>query len=331
MDDRQPGNESGSAVHVPVMLERSVDLLGPALHSHSVVVDCTLGLGGHAEALLQAFPDVRLMGVDRDSAALQLASERLAPFGSRFRAGLGVFDQANALLDEAGWGQPSGYLFDLGVSSLQLDSDARGFAYSRETPLDMRMDSKSPMSAADVLSDYSRGELARVFSQYGEERYSRRIAAAIVARREREPLRTSHELTELVVQALPPGPSRSGHPAKRIFQALRIEVNDELGALRRALTDAVHRLVVGGRIVTLAYHSLEDRIAKRTFASGTVPSAPHDLPVVPEGFGPFLKIVSAGAEQASPAEAEANPRARSVRLRAVEKTAKVPANWLGAA
>ena len=331
MDDRKMGNAPSSAEHVPVMLERSVELLAPAVKPDSVLVDCTLGLGGHAEALLRAFPGVRLLGIDRDSTALQLATARLEPYGSRFRTGLGVFDQADAFLDSLGWGQPSGYLFDLGVSSLQLDSDARGFAYSRETPLDMRMDSDSPMSAADVLNDYTRGELAQVFSQYGEERHARRIAAAVVARREQKPLRTSHELTEVVVQALPPGPSRTGHPAKRVFQALRIEVNDELGALRRALTGAVRRLAVGGRIVTLAYHSLEDRIVKRTFLSGTVPSAPADLPVIPDGFGPFLEVVSTGAEKASDAESAANPRARSVRLRAVSKTAQVPEHWRGAA
>ncbi len=328
--DRPDPGEAADA-HTPVMLARTVGLLESVAAAGAVIVDCTLGLGGHSEALLRQLPEVRVLGIDRDPQALAMAAHRLAPYGGRFTAVRGTFDGADGFLDAAGIAAPAAYLFDLGVSSLQLDSDARGFAYARDTPLDMRMDPSSPMSAADVVNGYSAEELARVFSQYGEERHARRIAAAVVRRRRLAPIRTSGGLTEIVAQALPPGPRRSGHPAKRVFQALRIEVNDELGSLRGALAGAIRRVGVGGRIVVLSYHSLEDRIVKRMFASGTRVTAPRGLPVVPVEHQPFLTALTRGAETADADEAAANPRSRSVRLRAVAKSAPVPNHWREAA
>ena len=323
--------DAARSAHVPVMLARTADLLKPVAGPGSVLVDCTLGMGGHTEALLAANPDAQVVGIDRDQQALDLATARLTVFGDRFHGFRGGFDESDRILDAAGVAAPAAYLFDLGVSSLQLDSDERGFAYARETPLDMRMDGSNPLSAADVLNSYSGEELARVFYQYGEERHARRISAAVVAMREQQPLRTSHDLTQAVEKALPAGPRRSGHPAKRVFQALRIEVNDELGALRRGLTAAIRRVAVGGRIVVMSYHSLEDRIVKRAFASGAESSAPADLPVVPDEYLPFLTLLGRGAEQASEAEIAENPRAKPVRLRAVSKIASVPDHWQGAA
>ncbi len=333
MNDHSASDPAATArsAHVPVMLARTVSLITPVAGPGSVLVDGTLGMGGHTEALLAANPQTQVVGIDRDQQALDLASARLAAFGDRFHGFRGGFDDSDQILDAAGVAAPTAYLLDLGVSSLQLDSDERGFAYARETPLDMRMDSSNPLSAADVLNSYSREELSRVFYQYGEERHARRIAAAVVTRREQRPLRTSRDLTEVVESALPPGPRRSGHPAKRVFQALRIEVNDELGSLRRGLAAAIRRVAVGGRIVVMSYHSLEDRIVKRTFAGGAESSAPADLPVVPDEYAPFLTLLSRGAEQASEAEIAENPRAKPVRLRAVAKIAPVPSHWQGAA
>jgi 16S rRNA (cytosine1402-N4)-methyltransferase len=320
----------GGLTHIPVMLQRTIELIAPVAGPGAVVVDCTLGLGGHAEALLERFPDIRVVGIDTDPEALALASARLSRFAARFLPARAVFDTADEVLRAAGIGAPAAYLFDLGVSSLQLDSDQRGFAYSRDTPLDMRMDPGGPLTAAEVVNRYSAEELAAVIFRYGEERHSRRIAAAVVRRRRQSPLATTGELAAIVAGAVPAGPHRSGHPAKRVFQALRIEVNDELGALRRALPAAVRRLAVGGRAVVLSYHSLEDRIVKQTFAGGTTPSAPPGLPVVLPEHRPFLAPLTRGAEKADAREQAANPRSRPVRLRAVAKTAEPPDTWRGA-
>jgi 16S rRNA (cytosine1402-N4)-methyltransferase len=232
----------------------------------------------------------------------------------------GVYDTLPEVLAAAGIERVDGVLFDLGVSSMQLDADDRGFAYSRDTELDMRMDTSAGRTAAEVLNTYPVAELVRVLSEYGEERFARRIAAAIDRERSVTPLTSSARLAELVRDAVPAATRRTGgHPAKRTFQALRIEVNDELGALERALPAAVTALRVGGRLVVLAYHSLEDRIVKRTFAAGAASAAPPDLPVVPEGALPQLRLLTRGAEQADETEIAANPRAASVRLRAVER------------
>jgi 16S rRNA (cytosine1402-N4)-methyltransferase len=306
------------SVHVPVLLERVLELLGPALqHSPAVVIDATLGLGGHAEALLNRFPEVRLIGLDRDPEALARSGERLSPYGERVRLVHAVYDQIPEVLDAQGLTAVQGILFDLGVSSMQLDLAERGFAYSQDAPLDMRMDPTQGQTAADVVNGYSGKELARVLRVYGEERFASRIADAIVRERAKAPFTSSAALVEIVRNAIPAATRRTGgNPAKRTFQALRIEVNAELAVLERAVPAALDALAVGGRIVVLAYQSLEDRIVKRALAAATASTVPHDLPFLPEGSDPALRLLVRGSEEASPAEVEANPRAASVRLRA---------------
>jgi 16S rRNA (cytosine1402-N4)-methyltransferase len=303
------------------MLRRVLELLGPALGAPgAVVVDATLGLGGHAEALLAAHPDLRLIGVDRDPRALAHSARRLAGFGSRVRLVHAVYDALPDALRDSDIEQVDGALFDLGVSSLQLDDDERGFAYSRDTALDMRMDPTAPRTAADVVNDYPVDALARVLRDYGEERFARRIAESIARARRDRRLTSTAELAELVRAAVPAATRRTGgHPAKRTFQALRIEVNDELAVLDRALPAAVAALRVGGRIAVLSYHSLEDRLVKRVLASGATSSAPPDLPVVPEAAAPTLRLLTRGAEKPDDGEVAANPRAASARLRAAER------------
>jgi 16S rRNA (cytosine1402-N4)-methyltransferase len=308
-------------VHVPVMLDRVLELLEPvASRPSAVVVDATLGLGGHAAALLARHPDLRLVGIDRDPAALARSSARLSAHSDRVTIVHGVYDSLPEVLASAGLERVDGVLFDLGVSSMQLDADERGFSYSRDTSLDMRMDPTAGATAADVVNSYSVGELTRVLRDYGEERFARRIAQAIERERSATPLTSSVRLAELVRDAVPAATRRTGgHPAKRTFQALRIEVNDELGALERALPAAITALRLGGRLVVLAYQSLEDRIVKRTFAAATTTTAPPDLPIVPDEAQPRLRLLTRGAEQASAREIEDNPRAASVRLRAIER------------
>jgi 16S rRNA (cytosine1402-N4)-methyltransferase len=315
-----PAPHVGNA-HVPVMLERVLELLEPSVSAAgAVVVDATLGLGGHAAALLARHPDLRLIGIDRDPAALERSRVRLAAHSDRITLVHGVYDSIPAVLADAGVDQVDGVLFDLGVSSMQLDADERGFAYSRDTGLDMRMDPSTGKTAEDVVNGYSVQELTRVLKEYGEERFARRIAQAIVRERAVAPLTSSQRLADLVREAVPAATRRTGgHPAKRAFQALRIEVNDELGALERALPAAITALRLGGRLVVLAYQSLEDRIVKRALAAVTTSNAPADLPVVPESAQPRLRLVVRGSEAATAAEVEANPRAASVRLRAVER------------
>jgi 16S rRNA (cytosine1402-N4)-methyltransferase len=307
--------------HVPVMLDRVLALLEPvASGASAVVVDATLGLGGHAAALLARHPDLRLVGIDRDPVALQRSEARLAAHRERITLVHGVYDSIPQILAAAGVERVDGVLFDLGVSSMQLDADDRGFAYSRETSLDMRMDPTSGRTAADVVNTYSVEDLSRVLREYGEERFARRIAQAIERARSVAPVTSSQQLAELVREAVPAATRRTGgHPAKRTFQALRIEVNDELGALERALPAAITALRLGGRLVVLAYQSLEDRIVKRTFVAATTSTAPPDLPVVPEATQPQLRLLTRGAERATETEIETNPRAASVRLRAVER------------
>ena len=308
-------------IHVPVLLGRCLELLAPALARPGAVhVDATLGLGGHAEAVLSAHPQLTLVGLDRDPQALRLAGERLARFAGRTHLVHAVFDELPGVLDRLGLARVHGLLFDLGVSSLQLDEPARGFAYAQDAPLDMRMDPTRGATAEDVVNTYPAAELARVLRVYGEERFAARIAAAIVRERERQRLTSSARLAELVREAIPaPARRTGGNPAKRTFQALRIEVNGELAALERALPAALDALAPGGRVVVLAYHSLEDRLVKRALAVRARSSAPVDLPVEPAGTGPTFRLLTRGAEQAGEAEVAANPRAASVRLRAAER------------
>ena len=267
--------------HVPVLRDRIVDLLEPALaEPGSVCVDGTLGMGGHAEAILDRCPAARVIGLDRDEEALQLAGERLARFGDRFVGVHAVYDDIARVLDEHADGTASGILFDLGVSSLQLDEADRGFAYRHDAPLDMRMDQSQGITAADVLNTYGHGDLARILKTYGEERFAGRIASAIVREREKEPFTTSARLVEVLRAAVPAASQRSGgHPAKRTFQALRIEVNAELDVWERAVAAAIEVLAPGGRIAVLSYHSLEDRITKQAFAEGARSRTPHGMPV----------------------------------------------------
>ncbi|MFF0271081.1 16S rRNA (cytosine(1402)-N(4))-methyltransferase RsmH [Kribbella sp. NPDC004536] len=304
--------------HVPVMLERVVALLAPALaHPGAVLVDATLGLGGHSEAFLQRFPEVRLIGFDRDPNALRLAGERLAPYEERLTLVHAVYDELPRALADLGVPAIDGILFDLGVSSMQLDEAGRGFAYAQDAPLDMRMDPTRGTTAADIVNTYSAAELARILFQYGEEKFARRIADRIVRERAAEPFTNSARLSELVRDAIPQAGKRTGgHPAKRTFQALRIEVNGELDVLRRALPAALDALALNGRIVVMSYHSLEDRITKQTFAPGTRSDVPDDLPVIPAGHEPYLKLLTRGAERPTEEEVAVNPRAASARVRA---------------
>jgi 16S rRNA (cytosine1402-N4)-methyltransferase len=312
---------SASARHVPVLLERCVALLEPALRSPgSVVVDGTLGMGGHSEALLARCPQARLVGIDRDPQAIELAGRRLAPFGDRVSLVHAVYDRLPQVLADLGIDRVQGVLLDLGVSSLQLDEAERGFAYAQDAPLDMRMDPTTGPTAADVLNTYPAGELVRILREYGEERFAQRIVAAVVREREQAPFDRSARLVELVRAAVPAATRRTGgNPAKRTFQALRIEVNGELAALERALPAAVAALAVGGRIVVESYHSLEDRLVKRVLAAGAASTAPPGLPVELPEHAPYLRLLTRGAEKADDAEVAANPRAASVRLRAAER------------
>ena len=302
-------------IHTPVLLERCIELLAPALaHDGAVLVDATLGMGGHSEAFLERFPHIRLIGLDRDTDALRIAGERLAPFGDRVTLVHSVYDEIGLHAQGA-----SAILFDLGVSSLQLDEADRGFAYSKDAPLDMRMDQTKGVTAAEVIATYSEGNLRRIFERYGEEKLAGRYARSIIAAREKQPITRSGELVEILQAATPAAAQRAGHPAKRVFQALRIEVNAELNVLADAIPSAMDALAVGGRIVVMSYQSLEDRLVKQTFAAGAASTAPRGLPVELPEHAPRFKIITKGAELADDDERARNPRAIPVRLRAAEK------------
>jgi 16S rRNA (cytosine1402-N4)-methyltransferase len=318
---RPTGGDELRARHVPVLLERCVALLAPALaEPGAVVVDGTLGLGGHSEALLAACPDAVLVGIDRDRQALALAGQRLEPFGDRVRLVHAGYDELPRVLADLGVTTVRGVLLDLGVSSLQLDEPERGFAYAVDAPLDMRMDPTTGRTAAEVVNDYPVQELTRVLREYGEERFARRIAEAVVRERGAAPFTTSARLVDLVRACVPAATRRTGgNPAKRTFQALRIEVNQELAGLVRVMPAAVDALDVGGRVAVLAYHSLEDRIVKRVLTAGATSGAPPDLPVELPEHAPVLRLLTRGAETASEQEIGVNPRAASVRLRAAER------------
>ena len=310
-----------SKLHEPVLLERCIEVLAPALSgADAILVDCTLGLGGHTEAFLQRFPNLHVVGLDRDPSALALAEERLSAYEGRVSFCHVVYDQIEDALGGLGIESVDAILMDLGVSSMQLDEADRGFAYSYDAPLDMRMDNSTGQTAADVLNGYSEAELARIFKEYGEERYAKPIARAIVEFRKTSKFDQSAELSQLIIKLVPfiPGKS-SGHPAKRVFQALRIEVNAELEVLKRTMPAAVRALRVGGRIVALAYHSLEDRIVKQAIASAATSSAPIELPIELPEHAPTVRLLVKGAEPATAEEIQSNPRAASVRLRAAEK------------
>jgi 16S rRNA (cytosine1402-N4)-methyltransferase len=307
------------------MLAEIVALLAPALQPDEgegcVLVDCTLGAGGHAEALLVACPQARLIGIDRDPHALALARERLAPYADRITLVEAVFDELPELLWRLGSPRVQGVLLDLGLSSLQIDDPQRGFSYSVDAPLDMRM-GRQDRTAADILNTYSAAELAAILRRFGEERFADRIARRIVAARADAPLLSSGRLVRLIGEAIPAAHKSGGHPAKRTFQALRIEVNGELAALESVLPHAVAALALGGRIAVLAYHSLEDRLVKQLLSAAARDRAPRDLPVVPAELAPELRLLTRGALRPRDAEVAANPRAASARLRAAERIAE---------
>ncbi|MBP2369316.1 16S rRNA (cytosine1402-N4)-methyltransferase [Pseudonocardia parietis] len=309
--------------HTPVLLDRVAELLAPALHDRpAVYVDATLGMGGHAAALLAAHPRLTVVGLDRDPQALELAGDRLSAHSDRLHRVHARYDRIDEALEQTGVGPADGILFDLGVSSLQLDETARGFSYSRDADLDMRMDPTTGPTAADVLNSYSATELRRILREYGEERFAGPIAKAIVRNREKKPFVRSAELVEMLYGVVPAASRRTGgHPAKRTFQALRIEVNGELDSLRDALPAALDALAPGGRIVVLSYHSLEDRMTKRALTERTRSRTPVDLPVELPGHGPEFRLLTRGSETASDEETAANPRAAPVRLRAAERIA----------
>ena len=316
-----PRATAADAGHVPVLLDRVLALLSPALVDRSAVaVDATLGLGGHAAALLAAFPNLTLIGLDRDPTALARSRERLAPFAGRIHLVHAVYDAMPQVLADLGYEGVDGVLFDLGVSSMQLDVAERGFAYAHDAPLDMRMDQSAGVTAQDIVNGYPVAELTRILREYGEERFALRVAQAIDRRRRVAALTSPAELAALVRNAIPAATRRvGGHPAKRAFQALRIEVNRELDAVRSAVPAALGALRVGGRITVLAYHSLEDRIVKQSFAALATDRTPPDLPVPLPGSGPQLRLLTRGAEAPTEAEIAVNPRAASARLRAAER------------
>jgi 16S rRNA (cytosine1402-N4)-methyltransferase len=307
--------------HVPVLLDRVLALLGPALADRpATVVDATVGLGGHAAALLAVHGQLTLVGLDRDEDALAHSRERLAPYAQRLHLFHAVYDRMPEILAELGRPEVDGVLFDLGVSSMQLDVRDRGFSYAHDAPLDMRMNQRAGTTAAEIVNSYPVPELARILREYGEERFAMRIAQAIERRRRVAPLRSTGELADLVRDAIPAATRRrGGNPAKRTFQALRIEVNGELAALRTAVPAALGALRVGGRIVVLSYHSLEDRIVKQAFAALATDTTPEHLPVPLPERRPQVTLLTRGAESADAAEIASNPRAASVRLRAAER------------
>jgi len=306
------------------MLTRIVELLRPALERPgAVVLDCTLGLAGHASALLEAAPTARLVGIDRDPDALAVAGERLAPYGDRARLVRAVYDEIPEVLDELNLPGVDAVVMDLGLSSLQIDTADRGFAYAVDAPLDMRMDRSSPLTAETIVNTWDRAELVRILRHWGEEKFADRIATRIVEQRDVAPIRTSAQLVAIILDALPAaaryakkGEGRGSHPAKRTFQAVRIAVNDELSVLQRAVPAAVDALNLDGRIAVLAYHSLEDRLVKREFATRSTDRGPRDLPVVPVELQAELRLLTRGAEVPAPDEIETNPRAASAKLRA---------------
>lgn len=313
---------SHSDIHTPVLLDRCVELLAPALaEPGAVLVDATLGMGGHSEALLERFPAIRLIGLDRDTDALRIAGERLARFGDRVTLVHTVNDGIADAVASAGVRRVDGILFDLGVSSLQLDEAERGFAYAHDAPLDMRMDQTAGSTAADIVASYGEGDLRRIFERYGEEKLAGRYARAIIAARQQAPIVRSGQLVDILIAATPVAVQREGrgHPAKRVFQALRIEVNEELSVLDRAIPAAMDLLRVGGRIVVMSFQSLEDRVVKRVFADASASTAPAGLPVELPEHAPRFRLVVRGAELASDDEKARNPRATPVRLRAAER------------
>jgi 16S rRNA (cytosine1402-N4)-methyltransferase len=315
--------------HVPVMAGRITALLLPALtgpvpgRRPPVLIDATLGRAGHARAFLEAVPGLTLIGIDADPAAIAAGTELAARYPGQVTVAHAFYDHIAEIAADAGHRRVQAVLFDLGVSSPQLDDAARGFSYSQDAPLDMRMDTEAELTAARVVNEYPVPDLARVLAEYGEERFARRIAEAIARERSRQPITSTLRLSAIVKDAIPAAARRTGgNPAKRTFQGLRIEVNDELGALRRALPDALDLLAPGGRLAALAYHSLEDRLVKRALTARTADKTPPGVPLRAGDVlatSPGFRLLTRGAERPDDNELAANPRSASARLRAVER------------
>lgn len=303
------------------MLQRCMELLRPGITGDSaVVIDCTLGLGGHTEALLKEHDNLTVIGIDRDPAALELATARLEPFGTRFIPAAATYDEISEVIAELDLTSVQGILMDLGVSSMQLDEADRGFSYAQDAPLDMRMNQNLGQTAADLIAKLGEKELTKIFRDYGEERFAPLIAKRVVAEREVSDILTSADLNKIVTAVVPMAPGRAtGHPAKRIYQALRIAVNSELSGLESALPQAIDALAVGARLVVMSYHSLEDGITKRAMQQAAVSSTPIGMPMQLPGTSPALKVITRGVERATELELSQNPRAASARLRAAQK------------
>ncbi len=305
--------------HRPVLLQECVEALN--IRPGGVYLDGTLGRAGHSEQIARRLTTGRLICVDRDQAALDAARERLAPWMDQTTLVHSNFDQVDAILDKLSLSGVDGMLFDLGVSSPQLDDGSRGFSYMTDAPLDMRMDREEGLTAADIVNRWPQEELRRIISQYGEERFAPQIAGAIVRRRGDKPIATTLELVEIIKSAMPAKALREKqHPAKRTFQAIRIAVNDELSSVERMLQRAVPRLNRGGRLAVITFHSLEDRVVKTGlagFARGC--TCPPDFPVCVCGKTPDIRLVNKKPILPSQREVEENPRARSAKLRAAEK------------
>jgi len=306
------------------MRDRCVDLLAPAItqSENPVVIDATLGLGGHTEALLAKFENLTVIGIDRDENALRRAQERLAPYAARIKTAHCVFDEIASVAKGFGYKNINGALFDLGVSSMQLDETERGFSYSQDAPLDMRMDRSQGITASEIVNTYEPGKLVQILRTYGEEKFATRIVENIVKARAKAPLNSTTELATLVKESIPAATRRTGgNPAKRTFQALRIEANDELGAISRALPDALDLLMVGGRLVVMSFQSLEDRIVKEIFAEASTSKSPRNLPIELPEYAAKFSLVFRSSETPSEEELASNPRSASVRLRAIERVA----------
>jgi 16S rRNA (cytosine1402-N4)-methyltransferase len=310
--------------HISVMRDTCIDLLTPAMNKSEtpVVVDATLGLGGHSEALLESNPNLVLIGIDRDLDAIVKAKNRLAKYENRVKLNHAIFDEITEVVNSFGYSKVDGILFDLGVSSMQLDQSDRGFSYSQDAPLDMRMDRSTGITASEIINTYAPGELVRILRTYGEEKFATRIVENIVKERAKAPLNSTAQLATLVKESIPAATRRTGgNPAKRTFQALRIETNDELGAVNRAIPQALELLKVGGRLVVMSFQSLEDRIVKEIFTQATTSGTPRDLPIDLPEFAAKFALVVRGSVLPSEAEIAANSRAQSVRLRAIERLA----------
>lgn len=313
----------GEGMHISVALDRCIELLTPAIKNsvNPVFVDATLGLGGHSYKMLNLFSNLTLIGIDRDLEAIKSAKERLNDFKDRTHIAHSVFDRFEEVVKSFGFEKIDAALFDLGVSSMQLDRAERGFSYSQDAPLDMRMDQSHGITAAEIINSWSHSELTRIFRVYGEEKFAPRIADFIIKKRQAAPITSTSELSALIKEAIPAAARRTGgNPSKRTFQALRIAVNNELDAIENALPQALRLLNVGGRLVVLSFQSLEDRIVKEIFSQVTQSITPRDLPIELPEYAPKFKLIAKG-EAASDLEIAENPRAQSVRIRAVERVA----------